>query len=93
MRDSKQDQTIELVKEKPIKLKESVRNSNYHYTTFSKFPIQDYVHRDEFNVFNKVVKQIYFKTDRRYWYDEISNISDLWDKQIQSRPFDIRELK
>lgn len=93
MKDNKTDQTIELVKEKPIKLKESVRNSNYHYTTFAKFPIQDYVHRDHFNVFNKVVKQIYFKTERRYWFDEIGVISDLWDKQITSRPFDIQELK
>ena len=93
MKDGKKAQTIELVKEKPIKLKESVRNSNYHYTTFAKFPIQDYVHRDEFNVFNRVVKQIYFKTERRFWYDRIDTISDLWDKQIESRPFDIQELR
>lgn len=93
MRDDKKEKTIELVKEKPIKLKESVKNSKYHYTTFAKFPIQDFVHRDEFNVFNKVVKQIYFKTERRFWFDEINSISDLWDKQIESRPFDIQELK
>lgn len=93
MRDSKQEQTIELVKEKPIKLKESVRNSNYFSRTFSKFPVQSYNEVDQFNVFNKVVKQIYFKTERRYWYDEIANISDLWDKQIESRPFDIQELR
>ena len=93
MKDGKKAQTIELAKEKPIKLPESVKNSNYHYTTFAKFPIQDYVHRDEFNVFNRVVKQIYFKTERRFWYDQIETISDLWDKQIESRPFDIQELK
>jgi hypothetical protein len=89
MRDNKQDQTIELVKEKPIKLKESVRNSNYFSRTFAKFPVQDYTEIDQFNVFNKVVKQIYFKTERRYWYNEIVNISDLWDKQIESRGIEI----
>ena len=93
MRDEKGNGSIELVKEKPIKLKESVRNSNYFSRTFSKFPIQDYAEVDQFNVFNKVVKQIYFKTERRYWYDEIQTISDLWDKQIGSRPFNIEELK
>ena len=93
MRGNKNNQTIELVKEKPIKLKESVRNSNYFSRTFSKFPVQDYTENDQFNVFNKVVKQIYFKTERRHWFDEVTKVSDLWDKQIESRPFDIEELR
>lgn len=93
MKEKKHEQTIELEKEKPIKLKESVRNSNYFDRTFTKFPVQDYTENDQFNVFNKVVKQIYFKTERRFWYDEIVEINDLWGKQIESRPFNIKELQ
>ena len=78
MVENKDSNYIELTKEKPIKLKESVRIPAY---------------KDKFNTFQEVKKQVYFKTDRRYWYNEINNISDLWDKQIDSRPFDIQELR
>lgn len=92
MKDNKLSETIKLVREKPIKLKESLKNSKYYGLTFSSFPAQDYYLNDQFNVFNKVEKDIYFKTERRFWFDKINKIDDLWDRQLSSRPFNINEL-
>ncbi len=38
-------------------------------------------------MFNTVKQDISFKNQRRFWYDEINNISDLWDNVYESRPF------
>ena len=89
---NKDDNQISIIKNKPIKLKESVKNSNYYNLTFSKFPVQDYNLVDQFNVFNAVQKDISFYNKRRYWYSEINQISDLWDNQFESRPFQINEV-
>ena len=43
---------------------------------FFSLNVQDYNLNDQFNVFNKVTKQITFKNDRRYWYDEINSINE-----------------
>jgi hypothetical protein len=92
MKNNKNDKHISIVKNKPIKLKESVKNSNYYNLTFSKFPVQDFTLHDQFNVFNAVRKDISFYNTRRYWYNEIDRISDLWDNTFESRPFKINEV-
>ena len=92
MQKNKNDKHISIIKNKPIKLKESVKNSNYYNLTFSKFPIQDFTLYDQFNVFNAVQKDISFYNTRRYWYNEIGRISDLWDSTFESRPFRINEV-
>jgi hypothetical protein len=92
MQKNKNDKHISIIKNKPIKLKESVKNSNYYNLTFSKFPIQDFTLHDQFNVFNTVRKDISFYNTRRYWYNEIDKISDLWDNTFESRPFKINEV-
>ena len=92
MQKNKNDKHISIIKNKPIKLKESVKNSNYYNLTFSKFPIQDFTLYDQFNVFNAVQKDISFYNTRRYWYNEIGRISDLWDNTFESRPFRINEV-
>ena len=92
MQKNKNDKHISIIKNKPIKLKESVKNSNYYNLIFSKFPIQDFTLYDQFNVFNAVQKDISFYNTRRYWYDEIGRISDLWDNTFESRPFRINEI-
>jgi hypothetical protein len=92
MKNNKNDKHISIVKNKPIKLKESVKNSNYYNLTFSKFPVQDFTLYDQFNVFNAVKKDISFYNTRRYWYNEIDRISDLWDNTFESRPFQINEV-
>ena len=81
-----------ITKEKPIKLKESIKNSNYYGHTFTKFPIQDFYTNDQFNVFRPVEKKVSFTTTKRFWFDKFNNISELWDKQFESRPFNIGEL-
>jgi hypothetical protein len=93
MLNNKNKEYLRVEKEKPIKLKESLKNSKYYNLTISKFPIQNFNLIDEFNIFNKVGKDVYYKTDKRFWYDKINVIGDLWDKQIQSRPFNVLELK
>jgi hypothetical protein len=93
MINNKNKQCLHTIKNKPIKLKESLKNSNYYKLSITKFPIQNFNLVDEFNVFNKVEKDIYYKTDKRFWFDKINTIGDLWDKQIQSRPFNISEIK
>ena len=90
---NKNKECLRVEKDKPIKLKESLKNSNYYNFTVAKFPIQDFNLVDEFNVFNRVEKDIYYKTDKRFWFDKINTIGELWDKQIESRPFNISELK
>ena len=92
MQKNKDDSTISIIKDKPIKLKESVKNSNYYNLTFSSFPVQDFTLYDQFNVFNAVRKDISFYNTRRYWYNEIDRISDLWDNTFESRPFKINEV-
>lgn len=69
--------SLEIIKDKPIKLKESVKIKKYY---------------DKFNEFRSVPKNVCFKVDRRYWYDQFDNISEIWDKVIESRPFDVQEL-
>jgi hypothetical protein len=93
MLDNKNRNNINISREKPIKLKESIKNSEYYNLTFSSFPVQDYNLVDQFNIFNKVTKKITFRNDRRYWYDEINKIDDLWNSQLESRPFNINELQ
>ena len=76
MKDAHTDH-LSIERQKPIKLKESVK-------------IKDY--RDRFNEFRSITKNVYFKIDRRYWYDEFNTIDDIFDKTIESRPFYISEL-
>jgi hypothetical protein len=92
MQKNKYDKSFNISREKPIKLKESIKNSQYYNLTFSSFPIQDYNLIDEFNVFNIVTKNISFRNTKRYWYDEINKIDDLWDNQFISRPFNLSEI-
>lgn len=68
---------LTISKDKPIKLKESVRIGKY---------------KDRFNEFLPVVKNVSFKIDRRHWFDQFDNIGDIFDKQIESRPFNVSEL-
>jgi hypothetical protein len=77
MQANKNAESITLEREKPIKLKESVTQYNLH---------------DKFNQFQKVVKQIYFKTERRHWFNPVERVSDLWDTEIDSRPFTVGEI-
>lgn len=90
--DMPEDVGLELTKQSPVKLGESVRSSQYYYTTYSSFPIQDYVHRDELNNFRDVTKHVYFKTDRRHWFEEPNLNQEIWDNQFHSRPFTVDEL-
>ena len=69
--------TLEVTRDKPIKLKESVKIGKY---------------RDKFNEFRSVTKNVSFKIDRRHWYDQFDTIGDIFDKNIDSRPFDVSEL-
>jgi hypothetical protein len=39
-----------------------------------------------------VVKKVTFKTDRRFWYDEVKNMGALEDNVFESRPYDIGEI-
>ena len=68
---------LSITREKPIKLKESVKVG---------------VYKNRLNEFRSVTKNIYFKIDRRYWFDQFEKIDDIFDKQIESRPFDVKEL-
>ena len=77
MEDNKNDSTLCITRDKPIKLKESVKIGKY---------------KDKFNEFRAVTKNVAFKTDRRLWYDDFNTIGDIFDKQIESRPFKIAEL-
>lgn len=92
MEDNKSESILKTTKEKPIKLKESLKNSSYYGYTFSSFPIQDYFLNDQFNVFRKVEKKVSFTTTKRYWFDQFNKIEDLWDTQYDSRPFNVGEL-
>lgn len=93
MEKNKDKSVMEITKEKPIKLKESIKNSAYYGYTFAKFPIQDYFLNDQFNVFHPVKKNISFTTTKRFWYDQFCKIEDLWDTQYESRPFNVGEIK
>lgn len=77
MQDHRRDSTLCVTRDKPIKLKESVKVKKY---------------KDRFNEFRSVTKNVAFKTDRRFWYDDFNTIGDIFDKQIESRPFEISEL-
>jgi hypothetical protein len=77
MQDHKRDSTLCVTRDKPIKLKESVKVRKYN---------------DKFNEFRSVTKNVAFKTDRRFWYDDFDTIGDIFDKQIESRPFNVGEL-
>ena len=92
LQENKNKNKLKVIKEKPIKLKESIRNSKYYGHTFSKFPIQDFTTNDQFNVFRPVEKKISFTTTKRHWFDKFNNIKELWDKQFDSRPFNVGEL-
>ena len=93
MQKNKSKSLLKVTKEKPIKLKESIKNSNYYGYTFSSFPIQDYYLNDQFNVFRSVDKNVSFSTSKRVWFDEFVKIEDLWDTQYESRPFNVGELQ
>ena len=77
MESNKKDSTLCITRDKPIKLKESVKVRKY---------------KDRFNEFRSVTKNVAFKTDRRFWYDDFNTIGDIFDKQIESRPFNMTEL-
>lgn len=86
------NEKISISREKPIKLKESIKQKkNYRYN-ISSFPIQQLDLIDNFNVFRKVSKQISFHNNSRYWYGSIDTPSELFDTQISSRPFDVGEI-
>jgi hypothetical protein len=93
MMDINRDQkNITVDKTKVIKLKESLKNSNYYNLSFSSFPIQHYAEKDLFNTFQTVPKQINFYESRRKWYDQFDNIQEIFDKQLESRPYNVNEL-
>ena len=83
---------VEINKTKVIKLKESVKNSSYYDIKFSSFPIQHYYEKDLFNTFQDVSKRINFYESRRKWFDEFNTIQDIFDIQLESRPYNIKEL-
>ena len=85
-------QNIEIDKTKVIKIKESLKNSNYYDIKFSSFPIQHYYEKDLFNTFQTVSKKINFYESRRVWDGSFKNIQDLFDTQLESRPYNINEL-
>lgn len=89
----KSDNKLTLSREKPIKLKESIKNSTHYKIIFGTFPLQQCNVTDNFNVFKKVTQDIKFINHRRFWYDEMHTISDLWENQYTSRPFDVGEIK
>ena len=68
---------LSISRDKPIKLKESVKIK---------------VYRERLNEFRNVTKNVFFKIDRRVWYDQFETIDDIFDKQIESRPFCVSEL-
>ena len=90
---NREKQTIDIEKTKVIKIKESLKNSNYYNLNFSKFPIQDYYEKDLFNTFQQTSKKINFFESRRKWFNQFSNIQDIFDTQISSRPYDVSELE
>ena len=68
---------LSISRDKPIKLKESVKIKAY---------------RDRLNEFRNVTKNVFFKIDRRVWYDQFETIDDIFDKRIESRPYNVNEL-
>ena len=68
---------LSISRDKPIKLKESVKIKAY---------------RDRLNEFRNVTKNVFFKIDRRVWYDQFETIDDIFDKRIESRPYTVSEL-
>lgn len=78
MENNREGSTLAITREKPIKLKESTRVAKF---------------KDRFNQFRPVTKQVSFKVDRRYWYDSYDTIGDIFDKTIDSRPFNVNELE
>lgn len=74
---NKHNKTMDITRDKPIKLKESIKQEKY---------------RDKFNQFVSVTKTIHFKTERRHWFDQFDLINDIFEKQIESRPFTVKEL-
>lgn len=92
MQENKNNKTMAISREKPIKLKESIRNSEHYNLNFSKFPIQAYNLVDDFNVFKKETKNVGFSNTTRFWYDSVHKIDELWDTQYESRPFSVGEI-
>ena len=93
MQKHKNEKKLEVVREKPIKLKEFIKSSKHYGYTFSSFPIQDYYLKDNFNVFREDKKDITFANHRRHWFNDLEKIEDLWNTQYESRPFNIGEIK
>lgn len=84
MNNNSMSKKISISREKPIKLKESIKQKQ-HFN-------QD-MGIDNFNVFKEVTKDISFINDKRYWYGSIDTPEELFSTQISSRPFDVTELK
>ena len=61
---------------RPLKVKECVRSNNI----------------DGINIFTPKTTTMSFILDRRVWNDEIRSNVDLMDKQIGSRPFNVKEI-
>lgn len=76
MRDNPDDIGVSFNYERPLKVKECVKNGNI----------------EGINVWHSKSTNISFILDRRVWYDEIKANVDLLDNQIGSRPFDINEI-
>ena len=77
MKDSRNNDKLSISRDKPIKLKESIKIGKY---------------KDKFNEFHKVTKNVSFKLDRRHWFDQFNTIDDIFNKQIESRPYNVEEL-
>ena len=75
---NKNKDCISLEKDHVIKLKESFIRNEY---------------KGKLNQFVKATKYMYAKNNKRFWFDEINNFSDILEGIIESRPFYNSEIK
>jgi hypothetical protein len=90
---NRDQKNVKIPKTKVIKLKESNRGNKYFSRTFSSFPIQQCNEIDLFNTFQTVTKKVNFFESRRVWDNEFETIQDVFDIQLESRPYNVSELK
>ena len=78
LKEKRNDNHLVLPLTKVVKLKESVTTGAY---------------KNRLNEFLSITKNVYFKSDRRYWFDEFENIEDIFNKTIDSRPYTVKEIE
>jgi hypothetical protein len=72
------EESIPFHKSTPVKAKESIIGQNRG--------------RDMMNVFIDKHKELKILTTKRYWYEKYNKVGDIFEYNIESRPFDIREM-